>query len=94
MHTDVDTMVSMLKTKVAKWGNSIAVRIPDRIVRDAGLVQGGAISVSWNRNKVVIEKLTRTHDALSGLIDRITDKNRHDYAWKGVEPKGAEVWRA
>ncbi|MBI4093607.1 AbrB/MazE/SpoVT family DNA-binding domain-containing protein [Candidatus Kaiserbacteria bacterium] len=40
------------------------------------------------------EWLDDAHDDLSlgALIGRITKKNRHSHAWKGIEPSGAEVW--
>lgn len=89
----VDTIVSMYKTTVAKWGNSIAVRIPDRIVRESGIVPGSGVSVAWKRGKITIAKVQpNKRPTLADLIDRITSKNRHDYAWKNIEDVGAEIW--
>ncbi|MEK7098499.1 MAG: AbrB/MazE/SpoVT family DNA-binding domain-containing protein [Patescibacteria group bacterium] len=84
----------MSKTTVAKWGNSIAVRIPDRIVREAGIVAGSGVSVVWKRGKITIAKvLPNKRPTLDDLIDGITPKNRHDYVWKDMEDVGSEIWK-
>ncbi len=89
----VDTIVSMSKTTAAKWGNSIAVRIPDRIVREAGIVPGSRVSVAWKRGKITIAKVQpNKRPTLNDLIERITPENRHDYAWKDIEDIGSEIW--
>src|SRR3989344_2337942 len=88
----VDTLVSMLKTQVSKWGNSAAVRIPESVVRETGLVPGKSVSITYNRNAIMIAEVKDVPLSLSQLIKRITKENVHAYAWKGVAPLGGEIW--
>lgn len=83
-----------MSTKVQKWGNSLAVRIPDDVVEDMGLVPGKEVTVRQVRNTVVIAP-TRTkkkkRPTLEELVAKITPVNRHQETDWG-EPMGKEAW--
>jgi antitoxin MazE len=64
-------------TQIAKWGNSLAVRIPRNVVRDAGLREGERIEVSVSRDGAVILRRARRAARLADLVARITPENRH-----------------
>lgn len=82
-----------MSTKVQKWGNSLAVRIPDDVVEDMGLVPGKEVTVRKVRNTVVITpSRIKKRPTLKELVARITPENRHDYQWDDVEPMGKEIW--
>jgi len=83
-----------MSTKVQRWGNSLAVRIPDDVVEDAGFVPGTEVTVQKVRNTVVIAhvKDKRKRPTLAELVAKITPENRHDYQWNDVEPMGKEIW--
>lgn len=36
----------MTRMKIAKWGNSLAMRIPADVVRELGLTEGGTVEVN------------------------------------------------
>ena len=82
----------MLKTQVSKWGNSAAVRIPECVVRETGLVPGKSGSITYNRNVITIAEVKDKPLSLDHLIKGITKENVHAYAWKGVTPLGDEIW--
>ncbi len=82
-----------MTTKVQKWGNSFAVRIPDAVVQEAGFVRGKEVTVKNVRNTVVITPVSKKRrPTLQELVDRITPESLHDYQWGDVEPIGKEIW--
>lgn len=80
-----------MSTKVQKWGNSLAVRIPDDVVEDAGLVPGTEVTVRKVRDTVVIAPLRKKRPTLAELVAKITPENRHEAVDWG-EPMGKEIW--
>lgn len=82
-----------MSTKLQKWGNSLAVRIPDDVVEDAGLAPGMEVTVRRVRNTVVITPAhAKKRPTLEELVAQITPENMHEYQWKGIEPVGKEIW--
>jgi antitoxin MazE len=66
-----------MATQLARWGNSLAIRIPKTVLRQAGLREGEAIDVSlWENGAVVLRRATAT-GGLEDLVARITPANRH-----------------
>ncbi|OGG63262.1 hypothetical protein A3C21_03900 [Candidatus Kaiserbacteria bacterium RIFCSPHIGHO2_02_FULL_59_21] len=82
----------MLKTQVSKWGNSAAVRIPERVVRETGLIPGKSVSITYDQNAITIAKIKDEPLSLDQLIKGITQQNMHAYVWRGMEPLGEELW--
>ena len=70
------------ETTVSKWGNSLAVRIPQTIARQARLSEGDCLTLA---------RSTRPRYELSELVAAITPKNRHQETEWG-RPKGEESW--
>ena len=66
-----------MATQLARWGNSLAIRIPKTVLRQAGLQEGGAIDVSlWDDGAVVLRRASAA-GGLEDLVSRITPANRH-----------------
>jgi antitoxin MazE len=76
--------------KVAKWGNSLAVRIPQELAVAAGLSEGSPVVVRADEGKVVISRKRRKY-RLDDLLNQITPENRHELVDWGP-PVGKEVW--
>lgn len=66
-----------MKSRVLKWGNSLAVRIPQQLAKDAHLKDGDAVELSSEVGKVEIRRVSKV-PTLSELVSRITPENRHD----------------
>ncbi len=67
-----------MATQLARWGNSLAIRIPKTVLRQAGLREGEAIDVSlWDNGAVVLRRATSA-GGLEDLVARITPSNRHE----------------
>jgi len=81
----------MATTQLAKWGNSLAVRIPKAVAEDAQLREGQPVTVTVAREGGLVIKSARRKHRLSELVSRITAKNRHEESDWG-EPQGRETW--
>ena len=79
------------ETTISKWGNSLAVRIPRAIVKQARLSEGECLAIDLDRDgSIVLRSARRTYE-LSDLVSRITSGNRHRETDWGP-PQGEESW--
>jgi antitoxin MazE len=79
-----------MKTQLAKWGNSLALRIPSAFAEEIRVAEGTEVDVAVSRGRLVITPAARTY-SLEELVDGITAENRHDETdWGGAV--GREVW--
>jgi antitoxin MazE len=77
-------------TQIAKWGNSLGVRLPKSIAREVQLDEGDTVDVSVRNGAIVIRPSRPTY-SLEQLVARITPRNRHDETdW--TSPAGREAW--
>lgn len=76
---------------ISKWGNSLAVRIPLAIAKQAGLGEGDCVKLALDRSGAIVLRPTRRRYELSELVARITPKNRHRETDWG-RPRGEESW--
>jgi antitoxin MazE len=78
-------------SKITKWGNSLAIRIPLAIAKQASLSEGDFVKLALDGEGVIrLIPARRSYD-LSDLVNRITPKNRHRETDWGP-PKGRESW--
>jgi antitoxin MazE len=80
-----------MKTRIQKWGNSLAVRIPSAFARSLGLEQDSQVELSMARNQLVIAPVRKPKPKLTELLDRITPANVHREVGAG-KPQGRESW--
>jgi antitoxin MazE len=76
---------------VSKWGNSLAVRIPQAIAKQASLSEGDSLSLHLDADGAIVLRPTRRKYELSELVSGITRKNRHGETEWG-KPEGEESW--
>ncbi len=76
---------------VSKWGNSLAVRIPRAIAKEARLNEGDCVELDFDRDGSIVLRPARRSYELSELVSRITSKNRHRETDWGP-PRGEESW--
>jgi antitoxin MazE len=53
--------------QVAKWGNSLAVRLPAELVRELDLKEGDQIDLVKDDGQVKVRRLARADEVLTGL---------------------------
>jgi antitoxin MazE len=76
--------------QVAKWGNSLAVRLPKALAIETGLAEGEEVEMSIENGRLVIEAKA-PHYCLDDLLKKVTSKNLHQEIDNGG-PVGQEVW--
>ena len=77
-------------TQIAKWGNSLGLRLPKSVAREAQVDEGDTVDVSVDNGAIVIRP-SRPRYSLEQLVSRITPKNRHRESDWGT-PAGDEAW--
>ena len=78
-------------TKIQKWGNSLAVRIPRSMAQDTHLSSGNAVDVAVQDGQIVIAPVRRPRFCLNELLKGVTTRNRHAETVTG-DAVGREVW--
>jgi antitoxin MazE len=77
-------------TQVSKWGNSLGLRLPKSVAREAQLDEGDTVDVAVKDGVIVIRPSRPTY-SLAQLVAKITPRNRHGESDWG-EPVGHEAW--
>jgi antitoxin MazE len=80
-----------VKTQVAKWGNSMAVRIPKTVAEGAKLRPGDNLELSVEGSGTVMIRKKKGASKLKDLIREITAANLHAETDWGA-PEGKELW--
>lgn len=53
--------------RVAKWGNSLAVRLPADLVKELGLQEGDVIELTGSRDDLAIRRHRRADEVLADI---------------------------
>jgi len=80
-----------MKTRIQKWGNSLALRIPKSFATEVGLEQDSPVEVSLEDGKLVIEAAPKSKWTLKRLLAQVTKDNLHSEFDTGPAT-GSEVW--
>ena len=66
-----------MRTRVQKWGNSLALRIPKAFADEVHLDQDSTVDVSLVNGKLVVEPVARPAWTLDELLAGVTEQNLH-----------------
>ena len=80
-----------MKTRVQKWGNSLALRIPKSFANEVGLQRETSVEVSLSDGSLVITPVTKPKPNLKRLLAQITKENLHHEVDTGAVV-GNETW--
>ncbi len=80
-----------MKTQLAKWGNSMAVRIPKAIAEAARLRPGDHLEMAVEDSGTLRIRKKKGKQKLSQLVRGITPENLHGESDWGA-PAGKELW--
>jgi antitoxin MazE len=83
--------IQAMVTTVAKWGNSLAVRIPQNLAKEIQLAEGAEIDLAVVDGTLVMKPRSRKRYSLDELIKGITPENLHAEIDSGIAI-GNEVW--
>jgi len=66
----------MPKAQMAKWGNSLAIRIPKAVAEKARLREGDSVEIRADKGRIELRR-TEKIPTLEELVAQITPENRH-----------------
>jgi antitoxin MazE len=76
---------------VAKWGNSLAIRIPQNLAKEIHLAEGAEIDLGIVDGNLVAKPRIRKRYSLDELVNTITLENLHGEVDSGAAV-GNEFW--
>ncbi|MGH7076269.1 MAG: AbrB/MazE/SpoVT family DNA-binding domain-containing protein [Stellaceae bacterium] len=78
-----------IQVQVAKWGNSLGVRVPRDVAARAGLSEGARVDIEAAEDGKIIITRSRRRFTLDELIAGMTPAREHSIEDDG--PKGEEI---
>ena len=66
-----------MRIRVHKWGNSLALRIPESFAAEMALGRGAEVNLTLEAGRIVATPLTYPEYTLDDLLSRITPDNLH-----------------
>lgn len=78
-----------MTTKIQKWGNSLAVRIPKEVAE--GFRSGASVELRREGDALIVRPSKKQKFSLIELVSQITPKQLHNEIDFG-KPVGKEVW--
>ena len=80
-----------METKIQKWGNSLALRIPKVLALDAHIKEGSLVEIAVLDGEIVARPICKPAFDLKTLVGRITPENIHVEVDTGASV-GREAW--
>lgn len=80
-----------MRTKVQKWGNSLALRIPKAFALETGLIEDREVELSVQKGRLVVESTSTPSYTLKELLADVRPSNLHGEIDWGP-PVGKEIW--
>ena len=81
----------MVRIRVPKWGNSLALRIPKPFAQDTGVTEGTIVGLSVSEGRLVAVPIRARKLRLRDLLVQVTNTNLHGEIETG-RAVGREVW--
>jgi antitoxin MazE len=79
-----------MRAHISRWGNSLAIRIPKPLAKDAGLSDGTQVEMRLSKRTLTVVA-ARPEYRLERLVAKITPRNRHaEDDWGAAA--GKEAW--
>jgi antitoxin MazE len=79
-----------MQTKVQKWGNSLALRIPKSFALNMDIKQNEFVDLSIGDGKLIITPITEKEYSLKELLAGVSEDNLHEEFDTGI-PVGKEL---
>ncbi len=80
-----------MKTRILKWGNSLAVRIPKAFANEMGIAEDSSIQMAMQEGSLIITPDCSVAWTLEALLAGVTKENLHE-EWESDMPAGREEW--
>ncbi|HXZ79774.1 MAG TPA: AbrB/MazE/SpoVT family DNA-binding domain-containing protein [Terriglobales bacterium] len=79
-----------MRSRLMKWGNSLAVRIPKKVAEQAKLSEGASLEIAVEREGRIALRYQHDDPTLDELLARVTSENRHSETRTG-RARGKEI---
>ena len=80
-----------MQTRIQKWGNSLALRIPKALANEIGLSQNSAIELTLEKGRLIIAPISAHRFELEDLLAGVSVDNLHSEVGTG-SVVGNETW--
>ena len=80
-----------METRVQRWGNSLALRIPKSMADEAGLKDNSPVHLTLRDKQLVVVPVLKATLSLDALLAQVTDDNLHREVDTGTAV-GGEAW--
>ena len=80
-----------MQTKIKKWGNSLALRIPKLFALDVNLKPNDMVDISIDKGSIIITPISEKEYSLEKLLEGVSKNNLHGEIGIGA-PVGKEIW--
>ena len=80
-----------MQSRIQKWGNSLALRIPKSFAQEVGIDRDAPVDVSLENGKLIIEPIAKPMMTLEQLLSQVTEDNIHHEIDTGMVV-GEEIW--
>ena len=77
-----------MKTTIRKWGNSLAIRVPNDYVKTYHLSDGLEVDILAKEAGIMIQ----TEMSLEEMLSTVTEGYVPPKPWEDVLPVGRELW--
>lgn len=81
----------MVQTRVQRWGNSLAVRIPKPLADDLYLEESSPVDLTLAEGKLVLSPTRPPFYDLADLMEGVKEENLHREVDTGTAV-GDEIW--
>ena len=81
----------MTTTFIRKWGNSLAIRLPQALLDQLNLQADGEVEISLEEGRIILSPARKAKYTLDALLEQVNPANLHDEIDFG-KPVGKEEW--
>jgi antitoxin MazE len=78
-----------VQVRIAKWGNSLGVRVPRDVAARVGLTEGSRVDIEASDDGRIIITRSRRRFTLDELVAKMTPEREH--ASEDDGPRGEEI---
>lgn len=89
-HVDTLYILFIMKAKLQKWGNSLAIRIPKSVALETNLTEGSQVQISTEEGQIVLRPAIKRY-SLQELLAKVKPDNLHGETDTG-NVEGKEIW--
>ena len=80
-----------MRSRVQKWGNSLALRIPKSVAGEIGIQRESQVEMVLADGKIVVTPVAKPQPTLKQMLARINKNNLHHEVDSGPAA-GNEIW--